>query len=42
MDHSSVLYLMGPDGEFVAPVRADQSGDEIAGNLKKLMGQPLS
>jgi protein SCO1/2 len=38
MDHSSVLYLMGPDGGFIAPVRADQSGDEIAANLKKLMG----
>ena len=38
MDHSSVLYLMNPDGGFVAPVRADQSGDEIAANLKKLMG----
>ena len=38
MDHSSVLYFMGPDGAFVAPVRADQSGDEIAANLKKLMG----
>jgi protein SCO1 len=42
MDHSSVLYLMGPNGDFVAPVRADQSGGEIAVNLKKLMGQPLS
>jgi protein SCO1/2 len=38
MDHSSVLYLMSPDGAFIAPVRADQSGDEIAANLKKLMG----
>jgi protein SCO1 len=38
MDHSSVLYLMNPDGNFVAPVRADQSGDEIAASLKKLMG----
>jgi protein SCO1/2 len=38
MDHSSVLYLMSPDGGFIAPVRADQSGDEIAANLKKLMG----
>jgi len=38
MDHSSVLYLMGPDGGFIAPVRADLSGDEIAANLKKLMG----
>jgi len=38
MDHSSVLYLMDPQGGFIAPVRADQSGDEIAANLKKLMG----
>jgi protein SCO1 len=42
MDHSSVLYLMGPNGDFVAPVRADQSGEEIVVNLKKLMGHPLS
>src|SRR5271166_6323841 len=38
MDHSSVLYLMNPNGGFVAPVRADQTGDEIAANLKKLIG----
>jgi protein SCO1/2 len=38
MDHSSVLYLMSPTGGFVAPMRADQSGDEMAANLKKLMG----
>jgi len=37
MDHSSILYLMAPNGSFVAPVRADQSGDEMAANLKKLM-----
>jgi protein SCO1 len=42
MDHSSVLYLMGPNGDFIAPVRADQSGEEIAANLRKLTGQPLS
>jgi protein SCO1/2 len=38
MDHSSVLYFMSPDGGFIAPIRADQSGEEIAANLKKLMG----
>jgi protein SCO1 len=38
MDHSSVLYLMGPEGNFVAPLRTDQSGAEMAANLKKLMG----
>lgn len=37
MDHSSVLYLMGPDGRFIAPVRADQDGAEIAAALTKLM-----
>ncbi|HEY1412766.1 MAG TPA: SCO family protein [Rhodopila sp.] len=38
MDHSSVLYFMSPNGGFIAPIRADQSGEDIATNLKKLMG----
>ncbi len=38
MDHSSIMYLMDPGGRFIAPVRADQTGDEIAANLKKLIG----
>jgi hypothetical protein len=29
---------MDPNGRFLAPVRADESGDEIAANLRKLMG----
>src|SRR4051794_34213959 len=37
MDHSSVLYLMGPDGRFIQPVRADQTGPEIAAVLTKLI-----
>jgi protein SCO1/2 len=37
MDHSSVLYLMGPDGRFIAPVRADQDGPEMAAALTKLL-----
>jgi protein SCO1/2 len=37
MDHSSVLYLMGPDGRFIQPVRADQTGTEIAAMLAKLV-----
>ena len=37
MDHSSVLYLMGPDGRFIAPVRADQAGPEMAAALTKLV-----
>jgi len=30
IDHSSVLYLMGPDGKFVALLRADATGPELA------------
>jgi protein SCO1/2 len=37
MDHSSVLYLMGPDGRFIQPVRADQTGPELAATLTKLV-----
>jgi protein SCO1 len=37
MDHSSILYLMGPDGKFIAPVRADESGKDMAEDLSKLM-----
>jgi protein SCO1/2 len=37
MDHSSVLYLMSPQGDFVAPIRADASGDELASQLSKLL-----
>jgi protein SCO1 len=35
MDHSSVLYLLGPDGRFIAPIRADGSADQIAAELSK-------
>ena len=35
MDHSSVLYLMGPDGSFLGPLRADASAQELAENLSK-------
>ncbi len=37
MDHSSVLYLMGPDGRFIAPIRADGTGAEMATELSRLM-----
>jgi protein SCO1 len=38
MDHSSIIYLMGPDGNFIAPIRADESGEEMAATIGKLMG----
>lgn len=37
MDHSSVLYVMGPDGNFIGVIRADQGADAIARDLTKLM-----
>jgi protein SCO1 len=37
MDHSSILYLMGPNGQFIAPLRTDSTGAEIASELAKLM-----
>ena len=30
VDHSAVLYLLGPDGRFVAPVRADLAARQMA------------
>jgi protein SCO1 len=35
VDHSSVLYLMGPDGKFIAPIRTDETGAEIAATISK-------
>ncbi|MBV8869260.1 MAG: SCO family protein [Acetobacteraceae bacterium] len=37
MDHSSVLYLMGPDGRFVAPIDADQTAPQLAKRLAGLI-----
>ena len=36
VDHSSILYLMDPDGKFVAPIQADQTGADIAADLDRL------
>ena len=37
MDHSSIIYLMGPDGRFIAPIRADETGAEIAADIVKYL-----
>ena len=37
MDHSSVLYLMSPDGRFLAPIRADMAADQMAAALARLV-----
>jgi cytochrome oxidase Cu insertion factor (SCO1/SenC/PrrC family) len=33
MDHSAIIYLMGPDGRFVTHFSADASADDIAREL---------
>jgi cytochrome oxidase Cu insertion factor (SCO1/SenC/PrrC family) len=35
MDHSSSLYLMGPDGRFIAPIRADETAADMAADIAK-------
>jgi protein SCO1 len=38
MDHSAILYLMGPDGKFVAHFTHGVSADDLAAGLKKHVG----
>jgi protein SCO1/2 len=33
VDHSSVFYLMGPDGQFISILRADQEGADLAKSI---------
>jgi protein SCO1 len=37
MDHSAVIYLMDPEGHFVAGIRPDAKVGDIAAELKKLL-----
>lgn len=37
MDHSSILYLMGPDGAFISPLRADATGEQLAADLTRYL-----
>ncbi len=35
VDHGSVLYLVGPDGRYLAPIRADETGAEMAADIAR-------
>jgi protein SCO1/2 len=38
VDHSSIIYLMGPDGRFIAPIAADESARQMAADIARHMG----
>ena len=37
MDHSSIIYLMGPNGQFIAPIDAEGSAQQMAEKISKDM-----
>ena len=37
MDHSSILYVMRPDGRFAGILRADENPDALAADLRKYL-----
>ncbi len=37
MDHSSVIYLMAPNGQFDAVIRADETAPEMAADISKYL-----
>jgi len=37
MNHSSIIYLMGPEGEFVAHFTHETTADEIAAEIRKYL-----
>ena len=37
MDHSSILYVMRPNGKFGGIIRADESSDALAADLEKYL-----
>lgn len=37
MDHSSILYVMNPQGQFAGVIRADETPDQMAADLARYM-----
>jgi cytochrome oxidase Cu insertion factor (SCO1/SenC/PrrC family)/putative copper export protein/mono/diheme cytochrome c family protein len=35
MDHSSIIYLMGPNGQFIEPIPADETAATIVSDIQK-------
>ena len=37
MDHSSILYLIGPQGRFITPIPADEPAEQMAADIARHM-----
>ncbi len=42
VDHSSIIYLMGPDGHFIAPIAADEPAKAMANDIARHLGGAAS
>jgi protein SCO1 len=42
IDHTAVLFLVAPDGRYLAPLAATESGAELAEKLARYMGDNLA
>ena len=38
IDHSSLIYVIGPDGRFIRFLPASRPGDQLANNIRPLLG----
>jgi protein SCO1 len=38
MDHSSLIYVIGPQGKFIKFLPSSESGDKLAGAIRPLLG----
>ncbi len=37
MDHTSIVYMMDRNGQFVAPLNLDRAADEVSKDLERIV-----